>query len=486
MSASRARRGRTVLAAAVTVLLAVSGCSGGGSGGAPGGEDDLRYGGAPARDADVTFQPDVVVVGDGGRSVRSVTDDGLTWRIDAKARNAADLDPGEVMFVTGRGVGRVLDIAPEGDDLLVTVGPVDITEVIRDGTFEQRDVTLSDPVVYSAGEPFWSEEEPAAPSTFGRSVAVRPLRAPVLAQRPVAPPPKRGGGADTKSHGYSVFSSCCTDGVGAHFKYDDGGVRLVGTVTLTSRRPDATFHLSIGAGRVSRAELEVSGGFGIKVEFEAGIQDGQNHRKEFPIAADFSFPIGQVAGVPLSFTVSQTLGVRTAFGAKSGTIKGSGEFSLAGSLGFGYRDGSFGPRVSHNFQRKSSLINSLTGIPVGVMGLVIEHGIRFTIGINAYLFKAGIYFELQVKYGQTLGSALGAPYAQCRGVGIGVHAVFGVGYSILEPVVKVINKFLSLLEPVTSLKIPPIKAESGIRSSKEVYTASETIPDSPVCGKPPV
>ncbi|MEV0155729.1 hypothetical protein AB0H57_18555 [Micromonospora sp. NPDC050686] len=486
------RRGRALLAAVLTVAVALAGCdrlpAAQRSGGAPAAsEEDLRYGAAPAPapDPDVTLQPDVVLVGGGGRSIRSVTSDGLTWRIDGRARNADQLAPGKVMFVTGRGVGRVLDIAEDGGDLLVTIGPVDITEVIRDGTFAKQGITLDDPVVYPAGDPSWAESSPATPSSFGRS---RPMRGGLLrapAAQPVQPPPGRDGKAATRAQGYRVFSSCCTNGVGAHFTYDDGGVRLLGTVTLTFRRPDAIFHLAIGAGTVTRAELEISGGFGIKVDFEGGIRDGRNHKKAFPIAADFSFPIGQVAGIPLSFTVSQTLEVATAFGAKLGTVKGGGEYSLAGKLGFGYANGTFGPRVTKQFQRRTSLLNSLTGVPVGVMGLVVRHGVRFTVGISAFLFSAGVYFELTTSYGSTLGSALGAPYAQCRGVAIGVKATFGIGFRILEPVVKVINKFLSLLQPSRAPVIPPIPTESGPKWSQAIHSAEEITPKVPACGHPP-
>ncbi|MFE9206338.1 hypothetical protein [Micromonospora sp. NPDC007230] len=484
----RPRRGRILLAATVAVLIALTGCDSlrpAVRTDATMGDADLRYGAAPAPASGVTLQPDVVLVGGGGRSVRSVTADGLTWRIDAAARNARQLEPGKVMFITGRGVGRVLDIAEDGGDLLVTIGPVDITEIIRDGTFEKQGVTLDDPVTYPAGEPSWAEDQPTPPSTFGRS---RPMRRPPLlgsSDPPVQPPPQRGGQVGTRTHGYQVYSSCCSDGVGAHFAYDDGGVRLVGTVTLTFKRPDAAFHLAIGAGKVTRAELEISGGFGIKVDFEGGIRDGQNHKKVFPIPVDISFPIGQVIGIPLSFTVSQTLEVATAFGAKAGTVKGSGEYSLAGKLGFGYVNGSVGPRVTEQFQRRKSLLNSLTGIPVGVMGLVIRHGVRFTVGLSAFLFTAGVYFELTTSYGSTLGSALGAPYAQCRGVGIGVKAVFGVGYRILEPVVRVINKILSLLTPSRAPTIPPVAAASGPRWSADVYRNEEVIPNVAVCGHAP-
>jgi hypothetical protein len=477
-------RHRRLTALLAAFLLVSAGCDRASS---PPADADLRFGQSVADRPEATLQPDVVVVGGGAgaKAVRSVTADGLSWRLDPRAKNARALAPGKVMFVTGRGVGRVLDLAEDRGDLLVTVGPVDITEVIRDGTFERPSVTLGDPLIYLAGEPFWADDEPAAPARYGRS---KPLSGPPagrLADQPTQPAPHRGGGARTRAHGYSVFSTCCTDGVGAHFSYDDGGVRLVGTVTLTATKPDASFHLAIGAGRVTRAELEISGGFGIKVEFEAGIEDGHNHSKDFPIAADLSFPIGQLAGIPLSFTVSQTLTVTTAFGAKVGTVKGSGEFSLAGSIGFGYANGSFGPRVTPDVKRRSSLINSLTGVPVGVMGLLIRHGVRFTVGINAFVFKAGIYAELATSYGMTLGSALGAAYAHCRGVGLGVRVNFGIGYSILEPVVKVINKFLSLLKAINVPAVPQIKAESGLKWPHRLYGNEEVIPDVAVCGHAP-
>ncbi|NUR50796.1 MAG: hypothetical protein HOV71_21920 [Hamadaea sp.] len=471
---------RRTLAAWMAVVAVVAAACGSTSDEAPPDDARLRFGQAVADHPAARLQPDVVVVGGGGGAIRSVTADGLTWRIDADARHARDLAPGKVMFVTDRAVGRVLDLAEEGGDLLVTVGPVDLTEVIRDGTFEQDGITLGDPLVYLAGQPLWAQDTGRPPGRAGKSVPLRRQD-----DRPAQPAPVRGGTATTQALGYTVYTSCCTDGVGAHFTYDDGGVRLAGTVTLTFRKPDANFHLAIGAGKVTRAELQVSGGFGIKVAFEGGIQDGHNHRKQFPIDADLSFPIGQIAGIPLSFTVSQTLTVETAFGAKLGTVKGSGEFALAGSIGFGYRDGSFGPKVTDQFQRKSSLLNSLSGVPVGVMGLVIRHGVRFTVGISALVFKAGVYAELTTSYGTTLGSALGAAYAQCRGVAIGVQAAFGIGYSILEPVVKVINKFLSLLTPITRKPIPPIKADSGLRWPHTVYTNEEVIPDVQVCGHPP-
>ncbi|RKN50874.1 hypothetical protein D7223_03765 [Micromonospora endolithica] len=492
------------LAVVVTLLVGAAGCaprSGGGDAGQdPFSDAALRHGLPLLPSPEVTLQPDVVVVGGGGDSIRSVTADGLTWRIDPEADRADELAPGKVMFVTGRSVGRVLDVRRADQDLAVTVGPVDVTEVIRDGTLARQGMSLDAPVAYPAGEPFWADPAEdggtgggltVPPGRFGRSTpatgAIRPATAgqPATpdhpaAKRPDRPPPIRGGGGvETRSGRYAVFASCCTDGVGAHFRYADGGTALTGTVTLTFNRPSADFHLELRGGSVDRAELEITGGFGIKVDVKAGTESGRNIEAEFPVGAEFSFPIAQVLGVPITFTIGQSLRISSAFGAKLGTVEGSGEFSLASSLGYGYANGSFGPRVSIEFARKKSLVNSLTGVPVGVMGMLLEHRVKFTVGFSALVLSAGVYFELATRYGMTIGSALGAPYALCRGVGLGITARFGIGYTILEPVAKAINRFLSLFD------LPSIKTSGGIGRSAKVYANEEVIPDVATCGRAP-
>ncbi|MCZ7422772.1 hypothetical protein O7605_25040 [Verrucosispora sp. WMMA2121] len=482
---------RKVVSAVLTVVLvlAASGC-GGRSPGDPAADEDpysesaLRYGMAPVPHPDLTYQPDVVLVGGGGRSVRSVTADGLTWRLDGDAPRATDLAPGKVMFVTGRGVGRVLDVQRDGGDLLVTIGPVTVTDVIRDGTLEQRGIAIENPVVYQAGEPIWamSEEEADAlgATPTGRAGRAGPLRLAPPPPRPNQPPPVRGGGeVKTVVANFSTGVSL-NDGAEVSFHYHRDGTKLSGRAALTFATPEADFHLKISGGSVTRAELSISGGFGIRYSFEAGLRDGQNIRAVLPIPVDFSIPMGTVLGVPLALTISQTVKVTTAFGAKVGTIKGKGEFSLAGSLGYGYANGTFGPQVSKNFKRKESLINSLSGVPVGVMGLLIEHQVRFDVGFSAFVLKAGLFFEVSTAYGTTIGSALGAPLAVCRGVGLGVRASYGVGYTILAPVVNVINKFLSLIN------VKPIDPSGKLGPPPYVLHNAEEIipPGTKLCGTP--
>jgi hypothetical protein len=433
------------------------------------------YGLGPQPNDDVTLQPDVVVVSGAGNSIRSVQDGGLTWVVDGAAGRVGDLAPGKIMFVTGRSVGRVLAINDDGNDKKVTIGPVTLTDVIRDGTFRNTDITLDDPIEYPGIEPNWETSDDATTPTTAetRAARSRELDA-VLAGRTMA-----GGGTAT--------ATCCSSGIGAHFSYNQGLTKIFGNVELTFARPKAGFYLSITGGRVTRAELQVKGGIGARVDFRAGLDQGSRDIKvPFPLGGEFAFPIAQVLGVPLTFTISQGVTVTTAFGAKVGTIKGDGAFELAGSLGYGWAGGTFGNQSEVKFKRTSSLLNSLSGVPVGVMGLLVQHRVRFNVGFSAYVLKAGVYIDVETAIGITRGSALGAfgtlgtHFVECQGVGLGFAAKFGVGYSILEPVTNAINRFLSLID------VKPISASGGFASKPvQLYSNEEVIPDVELCGHTP-
>ncbi|MFC7550682.1 hypothetical protein [Plantactinospora sp. GCM10030261] len=493
---ARHRRLSRLAAACTTMALLLAGvaCRGGEPSTASGGEDPysdaaIQYGMAPAPDPDVVLQPDVVIVGDGGRSIRSVTADGLTWRIDGRARRADELAVGKIMFVTGRAIGRVLHLGRSGSDLLVTVGPVDLTEVIRDATLSAKGVALKDPIVYSAGDPIWAETaaEPGGGSggSGGGSGGVasenpdlvRPVALAAPTDRPQAPPATRGD-VTRKPESKQVYGICCDGEAGVHFGYRRNGARVFGEVSVTFDTPQADVYLEIVGGSVKRAEMKISAGFGLKVRFEAGTETGENVSPVFPIGQEFSIPV-PISGLPLALTISQTLAIKTAFGGKVGTINGGGEYSIAGSIGYGYHRPYWGPVVEKNFKLKNSLGDSLTGIPVGVMGLLIEHSAKFTLGFNTFVLKAGVFFELVTAYGATLGSALGAPLAVCRGVGLGVRGVYGIGYSILEPVVKLVNELFSLLD------VRPIKASGEVSSEFVIHRQEDVKPDVALCGHTP-
>jgi hypothetical protein len=138
-------RGRGVLrgiAVVVCLALLATGCGRGkdaGGGGTAGtGVKDvatIMYGAAVKPDPKVKLQPDVVIVEDGPKAIRSVSGDGAVWTIDGHAKGAGDLKPGKIMFATSKAVGRVVDVKKAGDDLAVTLSPIALTDVVKDGEF---------------------------------------------------------------------------------------------------------------------------------------------------------------------------------------------------------------------------------------------------------------------------------------------------------------------------------------------------------------
>ncbi|GAB3141946.1 hypothetical protein GCM10027290_15500 [Micromonospora sonneratiae] len=467
------RRRLLAMVASVAVLLGATACGDDRSadrtgGDAPVTEADRRYGQAPAPHREVTYQPDVVIVGGGGRSVRSVTPDGLTWRIDPRAKRAAELARGRVMFITGRGVGRVIDVRRDGDDLAVTVGPVAITEVIRDGRFtSDRPVPFDRMVANPAGEPFWAEAEEGTSGAGGSGGGGG------------GPLPGRSKTARIPAGKFNVTPTCCATGIGLHFTYDSGGIRLVGTLELMFEKPSGTFDLVIDNGSVKKAMFEVTGGTGLRLDVEGGsaLGAGHNINRRITIPVDFAVPLGTFLGVPFSATVNQSLTIQTAFSAKDGNIKANARYGFSGKLGFGYQNGSFDAWKPAGFQVQDSLTNSITGISVGVNGLLFAYQARLHVGIGAFGFSTGLYVGLTASVGVTMGSALGAPLTVCRGATLNLFTDYGVGYRLPTAVVKVINLFLRVFEA------KPIEAEGGIGGTANVLNRNEVIPDVPLCRK---
>ncbi len=95
-------------------------------------EAEVRFGVSPTRNSQVTYQPGVIVMEHGAEAIRSENDDGFTWNIDANAPGSAEIQRDKILFATGRMVGRVLAVKRNGDELAVTLGPVELTDLIKE------------------------------------------------------------------------------------------------------------------------------------------------------------------------------------------------------------------------------------------------------------------------------------------------------------------------------------------------------------------
>jgi hypothetical protein len=509
-----------------------------------------RWGAAPRPGPEVTLQPDVIIVGGGGKAIRNATEDGLTYYLDPAAPRAGDLTRGSVMFVTGRVVGRVLDVRRAGADLAVTIGPVSLTEIFRDiDLTSSAPVDLSAPASYPAGEPFWGSQlagpEQAGPSGLrngpaalipaGRATdrAAAPSSAigapggsggsggpagsgapggsggsggsalPDLPRGPMLPAlppsgslpavPARAAqalpsadalGKQVGSSGLRLTPVCCDGGVGTHFSYDRNGVRAVGDVQLQITRPTVDFVLKISGGTLIEAGLRVNGAAGLKVSVTAARQDSDAQINEkVAIPLDFSVPLSAF-GIPLSAVVNQWVVVKSAFSAKTGVIAISGEYSLKAGLGFSYRNGSFSAAAPASLTVRQSINDTMDGLSLGPMGVVLSYQARFLVGVGAFGFTAGVYFGLTASLGITRGSDAGvfAPGTGgtqrivCRSTRLSLYANYGVGYSIPAPVADLINLFLKVF------RTTPIERTGGIGGQAKIFDKQTFTPDLKVCG----
>ncbi|OLT16102.1 hypothetical protein BJF78_15225 [Pseudonocardia sp. CNS-139] len=344
------------------------------------------------------------------------------------------------MFLTGRAVGRVLAAEPDGGDLAVTLGPVDITEVIRDGTFDgSSPVSFESPARYEAAAPFWGEydvEEDGAggpgpgsapgPAEGGQPGA-GPTEAPpqTPAETPVRPSSYTGDAPVVRPQqrpapGFSVNPVCCAGGVGAHIAYDRDGVRLAGTITILMRRPSATFHLEI-AGRHDPAGRDAGRGHGRAARRHRGSDaDRPQHQQADPGARRLQRAGGGAArGAVLGHGQPAD---RRADGVQleGREHQATGEWALAGALGFGYANGAFRASAPRTLTVVDSITDSIVGIATGVTGIIVNHQATFRVGLGTFGFTAGLYFALTTTLGLAVGSALGAPIEVCRSAQLGI------------------------------------------------------------------
>jgi hypothetical protein len=132
-------------------------------------EAEVRFGVSPTRNSQVTYQPGVIIMEHGAEAIRSESADGFTWTIDAKAPGAAEIERDKILFATGRMVGRVLLVKREGDELAVTLGPVELTDLIAEAHIDyQGPLDPTTMIVYVAAPGYpgsFLKDAPAADST---------------------------------------------------------------------------------------------------------------------------------------------------------------------------------------------------------------------------------------------------------------------------------------------------------------------------------
>ena len=439
-------------------------------------EAEKRYGIAPLPHPEVTYQPEVVMVGGGAEAIREMKSNGLQWTIDARAPRASEVAPGKIMFVTSRAVGRVLavDAQPDGN-LLVTLGPADISDIIRD-----CNLTISTSVDFSQALRYEVTDYPGAanlaeapspgPQAWMGSGSIQHASWTMAEQAPPA------AGEITVDQ-FTVTPSVGSDGFGLNFKTRQNGLAIDASAKLYVRNPKVDFVLNMKDGKKLTAELVISGAAGLRMEFVSATDVGRtaNINKLVYVPVDFSIPFFE-AGIPLSVSVNHLFLINTVFSAK-GQIRAVGDYGFDGKFSAGWREGQFGVGGPGGLHVRESLLQSINGVSLGAAGLNMGHAVRVMAGVGVLGFAAGPYVGLNSTVAVKRHSDLDT-LARCRAAALLMDLDAGVGYRMPNAVVSVINFFLR------HLKKPEIVGMGGVQAArKRLVEATSYHPQLKICSE---
>ena len=431
--------------------------------------------------------------------MRGMTTNGLTWSIDGSAPGASEIKPGRVIFVTGRVVGRVLAVERHGGNLAVTLGPVDITEVIRDCNIDTKlQLDLSQMLTYAA--PDYPGAVADAPAETESSLALPPGVDPFSAGVPAAPAaegprwefaayhPARARDVDvqdvTPIDGFPLdigtfkqLAFCC-GGLGVKLLHDGEDAKITAYAIIHLDHPSLHFNLVIANGDLRTAEVELGGAAGLTVHFEAGTAMGQqgNINKRFFVPVDLSLPITGF-GVPFAVTFRQTMVLTTSFTAQNGLINSTGDYGFGGSFTMGLHDGSWGIGGPTSLSTKQNLLASVGGASFGVNGLTFAYGGKVIVGIGAFGFVTGPYMGYNTVVGTEKGSSMMVASPSCRRAILDMSMRVGVGYMIPQVVTNAINFIL------TRLNVTPIQSSAGVEHLEPLIHKDDVFPAG--CGDKP-
>ena len=431
---------------------------------------EQKYGIAPIPDSSVTYQPDVIVVGGGADAIRAQSSNGFIWTIDGNAPHAAELVPGKIFFLTGRAVGRVLDVRKDGGNLVVVVGPVNLTDVIR-----EAHITIDMPIDFGEAIAYSSPDLPGrvvslARASTGDDVAARPVafvtESGLAGYREAA-----ATGSDVSNLvNFKINPFANSSGIGLEAGSDAGGLKLFARATLHLAKPTFKAVIDITpAGGLTEASLALGGAAGLTWKFAVGTDVGRSANVNGILEpdTDFSIPVGGIGAVPLAVTVRQRFLVQTALGVRNATLSATGDYTFDGSFKIGYIRKQWSVAAPVGFSARQSMMQTAAGISIGASGLDLSDQVKVIVGIGTHGFAVGPYFRLTSSVGLFKGSDLGM--IACKEATIVIKLGGGVGYQIPKSVAGLVNSFLRTL----NIKYQ-IDDEGGLTSGDPITVVNST------------
>ncbi|MGN6608163.1 MAG: hypothetical protein ACTHMS_14265 [Jatrophihabitans sp.] len=468
-----------LLTLVASLLLAVTACSSGSitgqgsrsdtrrdttSTGTPQQQQAFGYG---ARPTGVDYQPDVVVVGGGAAAVRGATDDGLTWTIDAHAPNAGRLRVGSVLLMTSIVAGRVVALTDGAGTRRVTIAPVQLNEVLRNGRID----------LHRAIDPATARFQlvpglQIGPSTPTKDDLPSSFRAQAVTATKPLPPPSISPSFTIGE--WKVGLSYSTKKIGATVEHNStDGLKAAVDMSFKTKNLSIDGAYGVSNGRTTSSGFRINGITG----FELGFSVGVGVKKDLGSKKVALLPSGRLsvtlppgpetAYLPITFALKYKISLSFALGGANATLNGLGEYGLAGPIGIAPSGDVLAPKVSV----VRSLTDSLAGLSLAPSGAVFAVNIKGSVGVGPSLFNAGPNAGVTVAVGVTYGSALGAPLTLCKSVFLNVDISGGASVEFDSSLVGVLQKVL-----------PNTKLEFGLETKKRVVDLSSVTPKIPICG----
>ncbi len=436
-------------------------------------EAEQKYGIAPIPDSTVTYQSDVIVVGGGAAAIRSQNPNGFMWTIDGDAPRARELVPGQVFFMTDRAVGRVLDVRKDGADLIVTVGPVTLTEIFRVAHIHITDM----PIDFNEAIPHSSPQLPGQvvsaalppapnsvmPAMYYPDSGWRLYPAQAAPAAAVAP-----DASQLLNRNFRTTPFVGKSGVGMRVSADGGGLKVMAETLVHLATPTITVHLDIDDG-ISQASIELKGAAGLTWNFSVGSKLGMSANVNALLTpdTDFSIFVGGIGPAPVSVTVRQRFLIKTALGVRDSTLSATGDYTFNGGFKVGYFNKGWGIAGPIGFTSKQSMTRTGTGLSMAVTGLNLANQMKVIAGIGIHGFAAGPYFSFTTAVGAFRNSDIGM--IACNGATLNISMTGGVGYLIPKSITNLINSVLSAL----NIKYR-ITGEGGLEPSAPLTIINKT------------
>jgi hypothetical protein len=490
---------RKVVASAVAAVLVVSACTGGGSHGsssaashgggsgigqivqirpaaAPTGAQ-LHYGTTIGHIPGVTYQPDVVVLGGGASSIRSADGSGYVWTIDGSAPGASKLHVGSVMMATTLATGRVLAIRNvAGGERQVVLGPVALTDVIKDGTFATTSpIPITDPLAYSFPTDPTAVQIPDADASAGphsfreRSLAgprvVSGKKPPIPHDIPSALPSDANGSTGVKlplptgqptpiNEGDVTLTPSCCSPIHVVVDYHGENGRMHGDLGIDVGKPEIKASVTIGGSHLLDASVKLYDAAAVFFDFDAATRnvDGNKPRTIFRLPVEFTIPV-----TPFSISVSFNLSMSIQLAGQA-ALSSHAKYALDGPIGVTYTGGNL-KTLTPKVKTVRSVSNSAFSAGVSVNAISLAFNASLSIGFGVPGLHVGPYVGITAslafdKDGSPPQTSLKLGCADAK---VLITGVVGVGYTISEPIRKVINFFLKLLD------VKPIKGSAGAK-----------------------